>query len=79
MRAALAGARGMFLCTGYQDMAGTLACPLHDRLPAQIAKRPELGRGGVRVVEFLPGQLRAAEEQVVVRITDAQVRAGHVA
>ena len=37
------------------------------------------GHGGVRVVEFLPGQLRAAEVQVVVRVTDAQVRARHVA
>ena len=38
-----------------------------------------LADGGVRVVELLPGQLSAAEEQVVVRVADPQVRGWHVA
>ena len=47
--------------------------PLHHRLPAQRREGPELGDGGVHVVEFLPGQLRAAEEQVIMRVADPQL------
>jgi len=52
--------------------------PLHHRPPAQRGEGPELADGGVRVGELLTGQLRAAEEQVVMRIADAQVSGRHV-
>jgi hypothetical protein len=45
-------------------MAGTLA---------------EARQAGVRRVVMLSGQLRAAEEQVVVRVADAQLSGWHVA
>jgi hypothetical protein len=55
------------------------AASRHHRPPAQRGEGSELADGGVRVVEFLPGQLRAAEEQVVVRVADAQLGGWHVA
>jgi hypothetical protein len=51
------------------------ACCDHG-LPAHRAERGQLGGGRVRVVEFLTGQQLAAQEQVVMRVADAELVAG---